>query len=81
MPEATRATGDNQQREDNRSFFEKYGGTIFQMVAMWMISRYLFGSGGKYTKRIGFERGIMTTFKMLIHPYFSSTTSYQGCSA
>jgi hypothetical protein len=49
MPEATRATGDNQQREDNRSFFEKYGGTIFQMVAMWMVSRYLFGGGGKYT--------------------------------
>ncbi|CAO3679815.1 unnamed protein product [Umbelopsis ramanniana] len=45
MPEATRATGENQQREDNQSFFEKYGGTIFQMVAMWMISRYLFGSG------------------------------------
>ncbi|KAI8583931.1 hypothetical protein K450DRAFT_220664 [Umbelopsis ramanniana AG] len=47
MPEATRATGDNQQREDNRSFFEKYGGTIFQMVAMWMVSRYLFGGGAQ----------------------------------
>ncbi|KAH8551870.1 cleft lip and palate transmembrane protein 1-domain-containing protein [Umbelopsis sp. PMI_123] len=51
MPEATRARGDNQQGEDNRSFFEKYGGTIFQMVAMWMISRFLFGGQQQAVKQ------------------------------
>jgi hypothetical protein len=51
MPEATQATGGTQQREDNRSFLQKHGGTIFQMVAMWMVTRFLFG-GGKYEQEL-----------------------------
>lgn len=45
MPEATQAADGVQQREDNRSFLQKYGGTIFQMLAMWMVTRFLFGGG------------------------------------
>lgn len=45
MPEATQAPDGVQQREDNRSFLQKYGGTIFQMLVMWMVTRFLFGGG------------------------------------
>ncbi|KAG2171990.1 hypothetical protein INT43_001467 [Umbelopsis isabellina] len=47
MPEATAGTaGGNQRREEeNKTFLQKYSGTIIQMVVMWLVSRYLFGGG------------------------------------
>lgn len=50
MPEATAGTAGGNQRqgeEENKSFLQKYKGTIIQMVVMWLVSRYLFGGGCK----------------------------------